>query len=86
MCHLSTDKDRYTFNDSTIITIVEHGIYPVFYSDFLLFLPVLLSPLEALLAFAQLKYPSQHLTMCALPFFFLTLIICPGTLVIYRLL
>jgi hypothetical protein len=48
------------------ISVVEHGVYPVFYSVFPLFLPVLLSPLEAFLAFAQSKCPSQRLTMCAL--------------------
>jgi hypothetical protein len=35
--------------------VVEHGVYPVFYSDFPLILPILLSPLEAFLAFAQSK-------------------------------
>jgi hypothetical protein len=36
-----------------------HGtwLYPVIYSDFPLFFPVLLSPLEAFLAFAQSKRP-----------------------------
>jgi hypothetical protein len=45
---------------------MEHGIYPVFYSDFLLFLLILLSPLEAFLTFAHAKHPIQHLTICAL--------------------
>jgi hypothetical protein len=47
-------------------------LYPVFYSDFLLFLLLLLSPLEAFLTFAQSKHPTQHLTMYALLSFFLT--------------
>jgi hypothetical protein len=65
---------------------VEHGIYSVFYSVFLLFLPILLSPSEAALAFAQPKRPSQRLTMCALLSFFLMPIRRPGILVIYWLL
>jgi hypothetical protein len=68
------------------LNVVEHGVYPVFYSDFLLFLLLLLSPPEAFLAFAQSKRPSQHLTMRALPFFFLTPIRRPGIPVVHRLL
>jgi hypothetical protein len=70
----------------TLQIVVEHGIYPVFYSVFSTFLPVLLSPPEASLAFAQSKRPSQRLTMCALLYFFLTPIRRPGILVIHRLL
>jgi hypothetical protein len=66
--------------------VVEHGVYPVFYSDFPLFLLLLLHPLEAFLAFAQSKRPSQCLTMCALLFFFLTPIRCPGIPVVHQLL
>jgi hypothetical protein len=66
--------------------VVEHGVYPVFYSVSPIFLPVLLSPLEAFLAFAQSKRPSQRLTMCALLSFFLTPIRRPGIPVVHRLL
>jgi hypothetical protein len=66
--------------------VVEHGVYSVFYSDFPLFLLLLLSPLEAFLAFAQLKRSSQRLTMRALLSFLLTPIRRPGILVVYRLL
>jgi hypothetical protein len=38
---------------------MEHDVYPVFYSVFPLFLPVLLSPLEVFLASAQSKRLSQ---------------------------
>jgi hypothetical protein len=64
-----------------------HGtrLYPVFYSVFPLFFPILLSPLKAFLTFAQPKRPSQHLTMCALSFFFLTPIRRPGIPVVYWL-
>jgi hypothetical protein len=65
--------------------VVEHGVYPVFYSDFPLFLPILLSPLEAFLAFDQSKRPSQRLTMCALLSFFLTPIRCLGIPVVHWL-
>jgi hypothetical protein len=68
------------------VPVVEHGVYPVFYSDFPLFLPILLSPPEAFLAFNQSKRPSQRLTMCALPSFFLTPIRRPGIPVVHRLL
>jgi hypothetical protein len=37
--------------------IVEHGIYPVFYSDFLLFLLLLLSSLEGLSCLCSVKAP-----------------------------
>jgi hypothetical protein len=69
-----------------LVLVVEHGVYPVFYSDFPLFLLLLLSSLEAFLAFAQSKCPSQRLTMCALLSFFLMPIKCPGTPVVYWLL
>jgi hypothetical protein len=65
---------------------MEYGVYPIFYSVFPLFLPVLLSPLEVFLSFAQLKRPSQHLTMCALLSSFLTPIRRPGIPVVYQLL
>jgi hypothetical protein len=68
------------------VSVVEHGVYPVFYSVFPLFLPILLSPPEAFLVFDQSKRPSQRLTMCALPSFFLTPIRRPGIPVVYRLL
>jgi hypothetical protein len=67
-------------------SVMEHGIHPIFYSDFPLFLLFLLSPLEAFLAFAQSKRSSQHLTMCALLSFFLMPIRCPSILVVYWLL
>jgi hypothetical protein len=51
-----------------------------------MFLSILLSSLEAVLAFAQSKVPSQHLTMCALLSLFLMPIKHPGILVIYWLL
>jgi hypothetical protein len=66
--------------------VVEHGIYPVFYSVFPLLLPILLSPLEVFLVFAQSKRPSQHLTKCALLSFFLMPIRHPGIPVIHWLL
>jgi hypothetical protein len=66
--------------------VVEYGVYSVFYSNFPLFLPILLSPSEAALAFAQSKRPSQHLTKCVLPSFFLMPIRCPGILVVHWLL
>jgi hypothetical protein len=65
---------------------MKHGVYPVFYSVFPIFLSVLLSPLEAFLAFAQSKRPSQRLIMCALLSFFLTPIRRSGIPVIHRLL
>jgi hypothetical protein len=61
-------------------------LHPVFYSDFPLFLLSLLSSLEAFLAFAQSKRPSQCLTMCAPLSFFLMPIRCSGILVIHWLL
>jgi hypothetical protein len=67
------------------IAVVEHGVYPVFYSVFSLFLPILLSPLEAFLAFAQSKRPSQRLTKCVLLFFFLTPIRRPSIPVVHQL-
>jgi hypothetical protein len=73
-------------NSFNLDCVMEHSLYPVFYSDFPLFLLILLSPLEAFLAFAQSKHPSQHLTMCALLSFFLMPIKCPGTPVVHQLL
>jgi hypothetical protein len=35
-----------------LLAVVEHSIYSIFYSVFSIFLPILLSPLEAFLAFA----------------------------------
>jgi hypothetical protein len=66
--------------------VVEHSLYSVFYFVFSMFLPILLSFSKAFLAFAQAKVPSQRLTMCALPSFFLTFIRRPGIPVIYWLL
>jgi hypothetical protein len=68
------------------LSVVEHGVYPVFYSVFPIFLPILLSPPEVFLAFAQSKRPSQRLTMCALLSFFLTPIRRPSISVVHRLL
>jgi hypothetical protein len=79
---------RQRFDPATPLqadAVMEHGVYPVFYSYFPLFLPILLSPLEAFLAFAQSKRPSQRLTMCALLSFFLMPIRCPGIPVVHRL-
>jgi hypothetical protein len=64
--------------------VVEHSVYPVFYSVFPIFLSVLLGPLEAFLAFAQSKRPSQRLTICALLSFFLMPIRHPSTPVVHR--
>jgi hypothetical protein len=66
--------------------VVEHGVYPVFYSVFPIFLPILLSPPEVFLAFAQSKRPSQRLTMSALLSLFLTPIRRPGIPVVHWLL
>jgi hypothetical protein len=37
------------------VVVVEHGVYLVFYSDFPLFLPILLSPLEAFLPLIRIN-------------------------------
>jgi hypothetical protein len=57
---------RVSMNPVKIEAVVEHGVYPAFYSVFLLFLPILLSLSKAALAFAQSKAPfsaSHH--VCA---------------------
>jgi hypothetical protein len=55
MFSISTEFQRKS--SPIAVYIMEHGVYLVFYSIFPLFSPVLLSPLEAFLAFAQSKVP-----------------------------
>jgi hypothetical protein len=51
----STMKELGRLRVLAFEAVVEYSIYLVFYSVFPLFLPILLSPLKAFLAFAQPK-------------------------------